>query len=167
MDTTDGPKRLRVSAQVKLPPAIVVAVHAMPRGAIVRASDIQLERLSSGTTAAGSFQTAEEVVGKEAVKPIPAGQVLDAGYVRPPVLVRAGDVVTIYGRNAGIVVRMTARAQENGAQGELVSVESLLDRKTILARVCGLQEVEVYGGGATTSPAAITAERDDRRKRNE
>jgi len=150
-----------------LPPSIVVAIHAMPRGAIVRASDIQLQRVSPGATVTGSFQSAEEVVGKEAVKAISAGQVLDATYARPPVLVRAGDVVTIYGRNAGIVVRMTARAQENGAQGELVSVESLLDRKTILARVCGLQEVEVYGGGATTSPAVVTAERESRTRRSE
>ena len=132
LETSNGPKRLSISAQVKLPPAIVVAIHAMPRGAIVRASDIQLQRLSAGTVAAGSFQSADEAVGKEAVKAIPAGQVLDATYIRPPVLVRAGDVVTIYGRNAGIVVRMTARAQESGAQGELVSVETLLDRKAIL-----------------------------------
>jgi flagella basal body P-ring formation protein FlgA len=167
LQTNDGPKHIAVTAQVKLPPSIVVAIHAMPRGAIVRSSDIELQRISPGAAAAGSFQTAGEVVGKEAVKAIPAGQVLDATYVRPPVLVRAGDVVTIYGRNAGIVVRMTARAQESGARGELVSVESLLDRKTILARVCGLQEVEVYGGATTTSPAALTAERENRTRRSE
>ena len=163
----EGRQPISVSAQVSLPPAIVVALHAVPRGATVRASDIQLQRLAPGTTAAGSFQTAEEVVGKEAVKAIAPGQMLDANYVRPPVLVHNGEVVTIYGRNAGIVVRMPARAHENGAQGELVSVESLLDRKTILARVCGLQEVEVFGGAATTSPVTLTAERDDRTKRSE
>jgi flagella basal body P-ring formation protein FlgA len=163
----DGPQRLSVAAQVALPPAIVVAIHAVPRGATVRAGDIQLQRLAPGATAAGSFQTAEEVVGKEAVKAIAPGQMLDANYVRPPVLVHNGEVVTVYGRNAGIVVRMPARAHENGAQGELVSVESLLDRKTILARVCGLQEVEVFGGAANTSPATLTAEREDRTKRSE
>jgi flagella basal body P-ring formation protein FlgA len=164
----DGPHRMSVAAQVGLPPAIVVAIHAVPRGATVRAGDIQLQRLAPGSTAAaGSFQTAEEVVGKEAVKAIAPGQMLDANYVRPPVLVHNGEVVTVYCRNAGIVIRMPARAHENGAQGELVSVESLLDRKTILARVCGLQEVEVFGGAANTSPATLTAEREDRTKRSE
>jgi flagella basal body P-ring formation protein FlgA len=167
MQASNGRQQLSVSAQVTLPPAIVVALHAMPRGATVRASDIQLQRLAPGTTAAGGFQTAEEVVGKEAVKAIAPGQMLDANYVRPPVLVHNGEVVTIYGRNAGIVIRMPARAHENGAQGELVSVESLLDRKTILARVCGLQEVEVFGGASTTSPITLTADRDDRTKRSE
>lgn len=167
IQASEGRQQLSVSAQVTLPPAIVVALHAVPRGATVRASDIQLQRLAPGTTAPGSFQTAEEVVGKEAVKAIAPGQVLDANYIRPPVLVHNGEVVTVYGRNAGIVVRMPARAHENGAQGELVSVESLLDRKTILARVCGLQEVEVFGGASTTSPITLTAERDDRTKRSE
>ncbi len=115
----------------------------------------------------GAFTTAEEVVGKEAVKAIAPGQTLDANYVRPQVLVHSGDVVTVYGRNAGITVRMPARARENGAQGELVTVESLLDRKALLARVCGLEEVEVYGGAATTSPSTVTAEREDRNKRGE
>ena len=167
VQVSNGRQQLTVSAKVTLPPAIVVALHAVPRGATVRASDIQLQRLAPGTTAIGSFQTADEVVGKEAMKAIAPGQVLDANYVRPPVLVHNGEVVTIYGRNAGIVVRMPARAHENGAQGELVSVESLLDRKTILARVCGLQEVEVFGGASNTSPITLTADRDDRTKRSE
>ena len=161
----DKPARVKVTAQVALPPSIVVAVHAVPRGAIVRASDIELQRLAPGTSAAGCLQTAEEAVGKEAVKPIVAGQTLDANYVRPQILVHTGEVVTVYGRNAGIVVRLPARAHENGAQGELVTVESMTDRKSFLARVCGLQEVEVFGGAATAAPA--TAERSDRTTRNE
>ena len=139
----------------------------MPKGAIVRASDIELQRLAPGTSAPGSFQTPEEVVGKEAVKAIAPGQTLDANYVRPQVLVHAGEVVTVYGRNAGILVRMPARARENGAQGELVTVESLLDRKRLLARVCGLQEVEVFGGAATTSPSVLATDRGARSPRNE
>ncbi len=38
----NGDSRVCVTAQVALPPSIVVAVHAMPRGAVIRASDIEL-----------------------------------------------------------------------------------------------------------------------------
>jgi flagella basal body P-ring formation protein FlgA len=145
---------LAITAEVALPAAVVVATHAVPRGAIVRASDIELQRCSGETPVGAMFQTAEEVVGKEAIKPIAPGQTLDANYIRPQVLVHSGEVVTLYGRNAGITVRMTARCQENGAQGELVSVETIHDRKRLLARVCGLQEVEIYAGAAASAPAA-------------
>lgn len=167
--TTDrsGDVRLTVNAQVALPPSVAVAIHAVPKGAVIRSSDIELQRVQPGKTVGNAFTTFEEVVGKEAVKAIAPGQTLDANYVRPQVLVHGGEVITVYGRNAGIVVRMPARARDSGAQGELVTVESLLDRKAFLARVCGLQEVEVYGGAATTSPSTLTAEREDRTKRSE
>ncbi len=61
---------LAVTAEVALPAAVVVTTHAVPRGAIVRASDIELQRCSAETPVAAMFQTAEEVVGKEAIKPI-------------------------------------------------------------------------------------------------
>ena len=48
------------------PPAIVVAIHAVPRGTIVRASDIQLQRVSAETPVTGSFQSA--VPGDESIK---------------------------------------------------------------------------------------------------
>jgi flagella basal body P-ring formation protein FlgA len=153
-----GAALLTVTAEVALPAAVVVATHAVPRGAIVRATDIELQRVSAETPVAGTFQSAAEVVGKEATKSIAAGQMLDANYLRSQILVHSGEVVTLYGRNAGITVRMTARAQENGAQGELVSVEAILDRKRLLARVCGLQEVEIYAGAVASAPT-LTGER--------
>ena len=107
----NGAAPLTVKADVALPPTIVVATHAVPRGTVVRASDIQLQRVSAETSVTGSFQSAEDVVGKEATKPISPGQTIDANYVRPQILVHSGEVVTLYGRNAGITVRMTARAQ--------------------------------------------------------
>jgi flagella basal body P-ring formation protein FlgA len=162
----NGAAPLTVKADVALPPTIVVATHAVPRGTVVRASDIQLQRVSAETSVTGGFQLAEDVVGKEATKSISPGQTIDANYVRPQILVHSGEVVTLYGRNAGITVRMTARAQENGAQGELVSIESILDRKRLLARVCGLQEVEIFAGAAASAANTIQG-RSEKATRNE
>jgi flagella basal body P-ring formation protein FlgA len=125
----------------------------------VRASDVQLKRLKAGVAPGELFQTIEDVAGKEAVRNIPVGQPLDANYVHPPLLVRTGEVVTVFGRNGGILVRMPARARENGGEGDLVSVESLLDRQTFLARVSALHEVEVFAGATTTAPADASSGR--------
>ena len=53
--------------------------------------------------------------------------------------------MTVYVNNAGIRIRTAARARDDGSEGELVSVESLLDRSTYYARVNGIRQVEVYG----------------------
>jgi flagellar basal body P-ring formation protein FlgA len=153
LPTADGAARLEIAAQVSLPPAVVIAMHVLPKGTIVRACDVQLKRLKPGVSPGEMFQTIEDVVGKEAVRNIPIGQTLDGNFVHPPLLVRAGEVVTVFGRNGGILVRMPARAREDGGAGDLVSVESLLDRQSFLARVSALHEVEVFAGATTTAPA--------------
>jgi flagella basal body P-ring formation protein FlgA len=153
----DGAARLEIVAQVSLPPSVVVTMHALPKGTIVRACDVQLKRLKPGVAPGELFQTIDDVIGKEAVRNIPVGQTLDENFVHPPLLVRTGEVVTVFGRNGGILVRMPARARENGGEGDLVSVESLLDRQTFLARVSALHEVEVFAGATTTAPADATS----------
>ena len=45
----DGTARLEIAAEVSLPPAVVIAKHVLPKGTIVRASDVQLKRLKAGT----------------------------------------------------------------------------------------------------------------------
>lgn len=156
LPAADGRARLQIAAEVSLPPAVVIAAHVLPKGTIVRSCDVQLKRLKPGVSPGEMFQTLEDVVGKEAVRNIPIGQPLDGNLVHPPLLVRTGEVVTVFGRNGGILVRMPARARENGAEGDLVSVESLLDRQNFLARVSALHEVEVFAGATTTAPAAAS-----------
>ena len=157
--TANGPMRMDVAARVTLPPAVVVAVHAVPRGTVVRACDVELQRLTSDAAPGNAFQNIAEVAGQEAARNITPGQTLDANLVHPPLLVRAGEVVTVFGRNGAIVVRMPARAHENGAHGDLVTVESLLDRKTFLARVAALHEVEVFAGATATAPDVTSGNR--------
>lgn len=148
-----GTGRFAVSAVVQRIPPVVVAAKAVGRGDTLRSTDLRLQRTESGADRTGTFHAIEDVVGTEATQAIPAGTVLQASLVRSPIMVRRGDVVTVYSRAAGIRIRVTARAREDAALGELVTVESLSDRKTYTARVCGLQEVEVYARALQTAPA--------------
>jgi flagella basal body P-ring formation protein FlgA len=142
-ESPDGNGEMRLTAQVGLPPKVVVAVRALPRGAVIHASDVEL-RTAPVTKDADAFTTVDDVVGMEATAAIHAGQVLDSSALHAPLLVRRGEVVTVYARSAGIRVRTTARARDNGSAGELITVESLTDRKPYYARVSGVQEVEVF-----------------------
>jgi flagella basal body P-ring formation protein FlgA len=132
-----------VSADVKRSPRVVTAVNPISRGERIRAEDVELVRIKRGAPQRPTFQTIDEVAGKEAIRDIAAGQVLDAHYVRSPLLVKRGDVVDLFARAGGVQVRTRARAREEGGHGDLINIELLNDRRALVARVCGIQEVEV------------------------
>jgi flagella basal body P-ring formation protein FlgA len=135
-------------AEVSLPPTLVVAARSLPRGALIHEADVLLQPGRPAQGATHVFESLDEVIGKEAVRAIVEGQILDEQSVRRPILVHKNEVVTVYARASGISVRTTARTKDDGAKGELVTVETLADRKTFFARVVGPQEVEVYAHAA-------------------
>jgi flagella basal body P-ring formation protein FlgA len=143
-------KTVDVIAEVSLPPLVVVPVRSIPRATRISRADLELRHVDSSVLTAGSVQHIEDIVAKEATRTLTAGKPIAQSHVCEPVLVRRGDVVTVIVRAAGIRVRTQARAQDDGAQGELVAVESLRDRRTYFAQVSGVREVEVL---ATTMSA--------------
>jgi flagella basal body P-ring formation protein FlgA len=147
LEGAGGTAALAVRAKVSVAPAVVVATRAVPRGAVIQASDVQLDRSQPLTGRTETLASLDEVIGKEAAQSLVAGRPIDKGAVRQPVLVRKGEVVTVYVRAPGVQVRTAARARDTGSQGELISVESLENRQTYLARVTGIQEAEVYARG--------------------
>jgi flagella basal body P-ring formation protein FlgA len=164
--TTEGTATLAVEAQVTLPPAVVVALRSIPKGSVIQVTDVQLQRGIHVESQEDACYTLEEVLGSETTQVIPAGKAIEKGYIRSPILVRRGQAVTVCARSSGIRVRTTARAKDDGSQGDLIAVESLLDRKAYYARVCGIQEAEVYaravqsGRDVADRDHAITAERE-------
>lgn len=142
--TLEGPMTFPVDAQVTLPPMVVVAVTALSRGTIIGPANIAVRPATSLEQTADALESIEEAIGKEAKQPIPLGKILQRKMLRSPLLVRRGEIVTVHVRTSGIRVRTTARARDEGALGDLVTVESTLDRRTYLARVAAPQEVEVY-----------------------
>jgi flagella basal body P-ring formation protein FlgA len=141
--TADGRVEIPVDARVALPQAVVVATRAIARGTTIGPTDVELQRAEGGE-APGALHSLEEIVGKEAGQTIAAGKMLDRGMVRAPLAVRRGEIVTVYARTSGIRVKTIARARDEGSVGDLIAVESLQDRKPYYARVCDVQEVEVY-----------------------
>ncbi|HEX4142687.1 MAG TPA: flagellar basal body P-ring formation chaperone FlgA [Pirellulales bacterium] len=139
-----GTVNLTLAAEISLPPMLVVATHSMGRGVIIHPGDVRLQAGQPNQGKARIFQSVEEVIGCETARQVAEGQILDDQTVRPQLLVHRNEIVTIYSRTAGIQVRVTARSREDGAMGDLVTIESLAQRETYFARVVGPQTAEVY-----------------------
>jgi flagella basal body P-ring formation protein FlgA len=151
IDSAEGAAAFALDVQVVLPTAVVAAAHSIARGAVIRESDLAIVRDASRQSESGVFHTLEDVAGKQAAHAVPDGKIIAPDDIQTPVLVHKGDVVTVYARSAGIRVRTTARAKEDGGLGELVTMETMQDRKPYQARISGPREAEVL---AQAVPAA-------------
>lgn len=158
---TNGDDRpIEITVEVTMPPAVVVACYSLPKGTILRSGDVKLQRGIPTEGEATVYQTIEEAIGKETIRNITEGQILDSRAVRRPLLVRRNEIVTVYSRCDGVCVRTTARVRDDGAQGDLVTVETLTDRKPFFARVSGPQEVSVFAQAVSAEePTQQTAHR--------
>ncbi len=152
VDTADQPQTFTVEARVSKPGMVVVTARSLLRGAVIRPDDVQLQRPAPGEDASNAFRAVGEVVGLETTRALGEGHLLEHEAVRAPLAVRRGEVITVYARGAGLRVRTTARTRDDGSLGDLVSVESLTDRKTFTARVCGIQEAEVFARAIQAEP---------------
>jgi flagella basal body P-ring formation protein FlgA len=148
----EGEQQFEIEAVISTPPMVVVALRGLVPGDTVQATDVKFAQRTA-VQADNPFYRLEDVVGLQTVRAIVEGQVLDRADVRSPLLVRRGDAVTVFSRSAGIQVRTTARAQEEGGRGDLITVESMLNRQRFFARVTGIHEVEVFAHAVETRSA--------------
>jgi flagella basal body P-ring formation protein FlgA len=158
---TEGNVRLPVQAEVTLPKQIAVAVRPIPRGEIITAADVEMRYVESAPTATARrapVDDLDQLIGKEAGRPIQAGDIIFTDAVQAPLLVHRGEMVTVVARGGGIRVRTQARARENGAQGDLVQVESLETRERYDAQVIGPKEAAVFAGTPMPSTPSVAGQ---------
>lgn len=149
VQTPEGWKHFSVPVEVTAPTPVVTAVHSLLRGAIIRNTDVVLVQAEVREGDNGAFHSVEEVLGKQTTRAVPEGKILTAEALQSQSYVHRGEAITVHARTAGIRVRTTVRAKDDGGLGDLIAVETLTDRKTFYARVCGIREAEVLAQPVT------------------
>ncbi len=149
--TEQGHAKLPITAEVSLPDRIVITRRTLRRGEILQVVDLELALPPLGSDPAVAITSLEDAIGRETTHSIGTGQPLEAAWLRKPLLVKRGEVVTVFARNSNITVRTNARAVEDGGQGDVVTVERLDDRQRFAARVIGVQELEVFVSSVNVS----------------
>ena len=122
----------------------MVASRTLARGTVVREGDVELRARRRPTKCPARCTRSPKRWGTSWCAAVVAGSPVTADTLRQPLVVHRGEVVTVLARAGGIRIRTNARARDDGSVGELVAVESLLNRSTYYARVSGVREVEVY-----------------------
>lgn len=149
----DAGKPLTVAAKVERIQLVAFAVRPIERGVLIGAADVEL-RSHAGAVPAQAVASLEAVVGKEAITAIRSGAMVLSNQLRSAVLVRRGERVSVRVRAAGVTVRTFATAQQDGAEGELVMVESLAGKERYTASVTGVRELEVFSASSIAADVA-------------
>jgi len=144
-------QQVRFVCQLSRRPTVVTVRYTVPRGHVLRAADLISIAVDD---AAGAIVRAEDVVGKQTTRTIRKGEPLRASDVRTIPLVRHNDIVTVYCRAPGIVVRRPFKARGEGALGDTIPLVSLDGREKIVATITGYHEAEILAVGHTGAQAA-------------
>jgi len=144
----------------------VVLQHAVERGALLKASDLALERRPrSEGPFIGEVAAAAGQAAKNALR---SGQALRQIDLKKPPLVQRNDSVTIVYQAPGIVLTLRGEAQEAGALGDQISVMNAQSKRvvqgtvsapgqvTLAAAVTRLVENEPQAAAASAAPASET-----------
>ncbi len=141
-----------VATVTKIQPVVTV-LRNIERGDLIRTTDVEI-RQHEGNLSSSAVSSLAEAIGMEARRSIREGSIMLKSHLSAPLLVERGETVTVFARTAGITVRTFAVARQDGAQGELVQVETLAGKERFAARVSGRRQLEVLATGATTGDYA-------------
>lgn len=125
----------------------VVARRPLKRGDRISRYDVALEPGEVSQHEPLIMRHLDTAIGMEVVRSLEAGNPVTTADIRPPILVKPRDVVTVRALAAGVRITTQAQAIDAGAEGDVVFVESLDSKQRYTARVSGLREVEVYARG--------------------
>ncbi|TWT33328.1 flagellar basal body P-ring formation chaperone FlgA [Blastopirellula retiformator] len=104
---------------------VVHTVRPIRRGEVIQATDLTVQPLNLVRTN-GNYETRiESLIGKQAVRSLPAERPIEAGWVQEPIVIRQNDVVTVMVKIGGLVIRRDAIAAGDASVGQLLNVQAI------------------------------------------
>jgi flagella basal body P-ring formation protein FlgA len=118
----------------RLRPVVIANVALLPRAPLADTA-VRMESRPSTEVPADALTDASGVADLEAIVPLAAGEVLTTRSVRPRLLIRRGETVTLLVEGRGFSITAQGRAVEDGRRGDTVRVANLSSRREVLGTV--------------------------------
>ncbi|TWT82621.1 flagellar basal body P-ring biosynthesis protein FlgA [Planctomycetes bacterium CA13] len=139
----EGPIETVLVAQLTANPIAVVPVKMLRMGIRIRSADLTERPISPADWDDSFFSDASELIGTETKAHLRADAPIHRGSVGKPTLIRRGDLLEVRVINGAISVTTNAKAQGDGAESDLIEIETLEPRKRLVARVVRSGLVEI------------------------
>ncbi|MGN6460546.1 MAG: flagellar basal body P-ring formation chaperone FlgA, partial [Pseudolabrys sp.] len=124
--------------------AAVTMVRSVGRGEIVRRDDVALERRPKTQTDRDTVAAIDVVVGRAARQALRVGNVVRGSDLMKPELVQRDASVTLVYAAPGITLTVRGKANEAGAEGDIISVTNLQSKRVIQGTVTADGSVIVH-----------------------
>jgi flagellar basal body P-ring formation protein FlgA len=122
---------------------VAILAADVARGALVGAGDVTLQRIPLTPLTLDAFRDLAQVVGRQAIRDLAAGQVLTPGLAIEPLAVRPGQAITLWFKSGTIELSAPGEALAGGHTGDVVMVRRLADDQRIRGQVSGVGRVLV------------------------
>jgi flagella basal body P-ring formation protein FlgA len=106
----------------------VVLLRSVPKGYIIRESDVAIDKIEINNTNQRNNNNEEyfidinAVIGKETTTALRERSLITQTQIKRPTLVRKGEVVTLLAKNSGVIIRTVGIAKSDGAEGDTIFV---------------------------------------------
>jgi flagella basal body P-ring formation protein FlgA len=136
-------RNMSIPVEVEALADMVVALYPLPRGQVVEANDVSLQKRDLATASGKVCFNLSDVLGKRVRVPLRANTPVRSDYLERVPLVKSGQVVTIIAENNDLRVTATGMARGTGAEGDLIMVQNMNSKKSVQARVIDAGTVAV------------------------
>lgn len=135
--------KTRVNARVDVLVDAVVTAHFLGRHHGIQPKDIQRVSRSLALLPPDFLTDTEGVFGKRTVIAVNRGEVLRAGMIEEPPLIRRGDRVMLFIENEQIRITTAGEAREEGRRGERIKLVNLSSKREVSGRILDEKKVQV------------------------
>jgi len=139
----DRPVRnLTVRGQIEALAEVPTMIRDLPRGSILRATDLQLVRRNI-VPMRNPCLDLNQLIGKKTRRSLRRGQPLTRSMVISPPVVKRGEMVTISLQHGGLSISTRGIARHNGEIGDTIPVRNSNSQRDILCKVIAPGQVKV------------------------
>ncbi|MCP4639010.1 MAG: flagellar basal body P-ring formation protein FlgA [bacterium] len=114
---------------------VVVAAEDIPRGAVIAAKNLGVEKRSVATLRPGTLDFPEELVGYVARSTIFPGTVMTKRHVMPRKIVKRNQMVIVEARVGGLLVQTRGRAMTDGCEGDTLRCQNVDSKEEFIGTV--------------------------------
>jgi flagella basal body P-ring formation protein FlgA len=125
---------------------VAVLARAVERGAIIKDSDVEMERRPRAEVGRDALRDRDHVVGLAARDNLQIGRALRASDLMRPEIVQRNETVTLTVEMPGIMLTARGKALEGGAEGDVISVSNEQSKRVLQGIVIGAGRVAISMG---------------------
>jgi flagella basal body P-ring formation protein FlgA len=137
---------LRLAGRAMVTSEVITVSHAIERGALLKESDLIVERRPRTEVARDVIADSHHVVGMAARANLRAGQLLRGADLMKPELVQRNETVTLIYQVPGITLTVRGKATEGGAEGDVISVTNEQTKRAVQGVIVGPGRVVISTG---------------------